>query len=117
MDLRLHNYTDINNWLKTYEGKVFRMWVYKRMFTPYEMEQKFTDESVYESSQCEQVIFTEIIPLNDGDYLLGYILAGDYYLDDLKKMPESDLYRQYVKLSEITIAYSEKDNIEFTETP
>ena len=39
---------DIHTWLSDVGGeRVFRMWVFKKMFTPYEQDEKFSDESVY----------------------------------------------------------------------
>lgn len=115
MNIDTKSYTNINEWLKDYEHKIFRMWKYKRMFTPYEIEQKFVDESVYESDVCEDIIITKIIPISNDDYLLGYILADSYIYNEIVGKPEKDRLEWYVKLSEISLAYSEKDNAEFTE--
>lgn len=112
MNLDLIRYDDIYDFLKYNQHKVFRIWKYKKMFTPYEMEQKFEDESIYESTNCEFVIFTEIIPLYN-DYMLGYILADGYYYNELKDMPENKKYTSYIKLSEIEIAYAENDQKDF----
>ena len=114
MNIDLKEYANIAEWLKDYEHKVFRMWKYKKMFTPYEMEQKFEDESVYESVTCEYVIITKIIPLSNDDYLIGYILADGYDYSEIINQSESQKLEWYVKLSEISLAYSESDNEDFT---
>ena len=77
MKVDIKEYKNITEWLKDYEHKVFRMWKYKKMFTPYEMEQKFVDESVYESDACEYIIITKIIPISNDDYLLVRALSGE----------------------------------------
>ena len=41
---------------------IFRLWQYKRMFTPYEQEEKFSDESQYVNVECDFVkILTQLI--------------------------------------------------------
>lgn len=77
---------------------VFRIWEYKRMFTPYEQEQKFLDESLYVNDECDFVRICDVITLPDGDLLLA---TTDAY-DNTK-------YISYYKLSEISLAKSEKD--------
>ena len=116
MKIDIKEYKNITEWLKDYEHKVFRMWKYKKMFTPYEIEQKFVDESVYESDVCAYIIITKIIPISNDDCLIGYILVDGYSYNDIIDKSENDRLEWYVKLSEIELAYSESDNTEFTET-
>ena len=90
---------DIHTWLSDVgEERVFRMWVFKRMFTPYEQEEKFTDESVYEDDTCKFVMIKEIIELADGDLLIGFQDADS-----------DNLYLEYYKLSEIRLDYYQND--------
>ena len=76
---------------------VFRLWEYKRMFTPYEQAEKFSDESVYVDDECEFVCIKDVITLPDGDLLLA--------ISPL----DLDGYVEYHKLSNITLAKAEKD--------
>lgn len=77
---------------------IFRLWEYKRMFTPYEQEQKFIDESPYVNEECNYVRILDVIALPDGDLFL----ATTYAYDD-------STYISYYKLSEISLGRSEKD--------
>lgn len=77
---------------------IFRLWEYKRMFTPYEQAEKFSDESLYVNDECDHVRILDVIALPDGDLLL----ATTYAYGDGK-------YISYYKLSEISLAKSEKD--------
>lgn len=77
---------------------VFRIWQYKRMFTPYEQEEKFSDESQYVDDECDYIRILDVITLPDGDLLLATTYAWG----------ESS-YISYYKLSEISLAKSEKD--------
>ena len=77
---------------------IFRLWQYKRMFTPYEQEQKFSDESQYVNVECDFVKILGTINLPDGDLLLATTYAYG-----------EGSYISYYKLSEISLSKSEKD--------
>lgn len=77
---------------------IFRLWQYKRMFTPYEQDEKFLDESQYVNTECDHIRILDVITLPDGDLLL----ATTYAYGDGK-------YISYYKLSEISLGKSEKD--------
>ena len=68
------------------------------MFTPYEQAQQFADQTIYENNEAEYVIIEDAISLPDGDLLL-VTHSEDY-----------ESYKDYYKLSEITLALSETDN-------
>ena len=90
---------DIHTWLSDVgEERVFRMWVFKKMFTPYEQDKKFSDESVYEDDVCKYVMIKELIELPDGDLFIGFQDADN-----------DNLYLEYYKLSEIRLDYYPSD--------
>lgn len=90
---------DIHTWLSDVgEERVFRMWVFKKMFTPYEQDEKFSDESVYVDDTCKFVMIKELIELPDGDLLIGFQDTDD-----------DNLYLEYYKLSEIRLDYCQSD--------
>ena len=90
---------DIHTWLSDVgEERVFRMWVFKRMFTPYEQDKKFSDESVYVDDECKFVMIKELIELPDGDLLIGF-----------QDTDSDNLYLEYYKLSEIRLDYCQSD--------
>ena len=76
---------------------IFRMWEYKRMFTPYEQAEKFSDQSLYVNDRCEFVYVKDAITLPDGDLLLAVSPV------DIKG------YVEYHKLNNISLAKAEKD--------
>lgn len=97
--------TDLETWLlDTGQERIFRLWKYKRMFTPYEQEKQFCDESQYESSQASFIIIKEVIELPDKDVLIGYQELFQY--SDLEI---DNPYIYYVKLSEIVLNYNPED--------
>ena len=90
---------DIHTWLSDVgEERVFRMWVFKKMFTPYEQDEKFSDESVYVDDTCNLVMIKELIELPDGDLLIGF-----------QDTDSDNLYLEYYKLSEIRLDYYQND--------
>lgn len=92
-------YNSFAEYLKSLpDNTIFRIWEYKRMFTPYEQEQKFMDESLYVNDECDYVRIVDVITLPDGDLLLATTYAyGD------------GSYISYYKLSEISLGKSNKD--------
>ena len=90
---------DIHTWLHDVgEDRVFRLWVFKKMFTPYEQDEKFSDESVYVDDVCKFVMIKELIELPDGDLLIGFQDADS-----------DNEYLEYFKLSEIRLDYCQSD--------
>lgn len=91
-------YKSFDEYLKTLPPKtVFRLWERKQIFTPYEWDKKFSDQSTYENDECLHVCISDTIELPDGDLLL------------ITYEPELEYYLSYYKLSEISLAKSDKD--------
>lgn len=92
-------------YLKTLrENTVFRIWRYKKMFTPYEQDEKFSDQSVYEDEFAKRIVIDDVIELPDGDLLLA---VHDWECESS--------YINYYKLSDISIAKSDSDMEEYDE--
>lgn len=92
-------YNSFSEYLKSLpKNTIFRMWEYKRMFTPYEQKQKFSDESLYVNDECDYVRILDVITLPDGDLLLATTYAYG-----------EGSYISYHKLSEISLGKSDKD--------
>lgn len=98
--------TDMETWLLDNEGKIFRYVIYRRMFTPYEQEQAFTDESQYEDTHFTFGFIEEAIELGGGEWLLGF-----------RKVYDGEVYDEieYCRLSEIRLSCFDCDQNMFTE--
>ena len=81
--------------------RLYRFRIYRRMFTPHEQEHKFMDESFYEDYHASKGLIREVIPLPDGDLLLGIATIYES-LDELKSENRS---MDYLRLSEIRLDY------------
>ena len=63
---------NMRDWLINKRDQVFAYQVYKRMFTPYEQEQKFTDESEFTDIHYQPARIVEAVELGGGDWLIGF---------------------------------------------
>jgi hypothetical protein len=86
----------MKNFIKKHKNKVFRYWERKRMWTPYDMEQKDPYQLEYGEEECSYGFIVEAVDLGC-DWLLG--ISGDLEAD----------YLEYYLLSDIHLALSETD--------
>jgi hypothetical protein len=103
--------TDLETWLLDNEGRVLRFWVFKKMFTPYEQQSAFTDESVYEDVHCTFGVVEEAVDL-DGDWLLGFRIVEEESIGDEALQFWSGIH--YYRLSELRMEYYEQDQPGFS---
>ena len=91
--------TDMEAWLSDNSDRIYRFMVYKKLFTPYEQEQKFSDESQFEDTHYRFGFIEEAIELGHGEWLLG-----------LREIIDGEVYDiNYFKLSDIQLSYFEQD--------
>ena len=98
---------DIWTWLSDIDYRIFRYWVYKRMFTPLEQEKKYIDQTEFEDDHAKTGIIRECVELPDGDFLLGFQNVPEDWEDD-----DEPKWIDYYKLSEIRLAYHPSDREE-----
>ena len=95
----------ISSWISHVETTHFLLWVYRRGYTPYEMDKRFEDQSLFEDSRADVVKIVEFIKLDDGDYLLG--------VETYDEIEEKYYNRiDYYKLSEVRLARKKCTNDE-----
>lgn len=101
-------YNSFESFVHQNANRIFRYWVYRRLYTPYEQSQKFSDESMFEDDMCACAYIRECISLGNGEYMLGFEDALDV------NCPEDDYsqHLKYYKLSEIRLEYYEGDSEE-----
>ena len=91
---------DIWTYLHDTSGRVFRYWVYKRMFTPMEMQEQYIDQSEFTDSYASFGVIRECVQLPDGDLLIGF---QDVCIEDHDAFYRSSI--SYHKISEISLEY------------
>lgn len=99
-------YGDFETFIHDMDGRIFRYWVYRRMFTPAETEHKYIDQGFYEDSTCSFGLIKECVALADKDYLIGF---QDVDVDDMTVRLYPHI--SYFKLSEIRMGFSYMDQI------
>lgn len=94
---------NFETWLLNCGDRIYSYLVYKKMFTPYEQQKAFSDESIYEDSHYELCKIEEAVNLGDGEWLLGLRTIGD----------DGKIYGMihYYKLSEIRLSLFEHDQL------
>ncbi len=94
--------TDLETWLLDEGDKLYRFLVYKRLFTPYEQEHAFMDESIYEDHHYSLCRIEQAIDLGSGEWLLGLRKIDELTGED------ADII-EYYRLSEIRLARFDED--------
>ena len=110
---RIIEMTDFEIWLHDFGyDHILRMLEIRRpgQYTPYEIDKKFSDQSLYLDNHFRHIQIKEAIELPDKDILIGF--REIYDSEDFEKdWDESVIY--YKKLSEIELTYFPcDDNIE-----
>lgn len=92
--------TDMETWFLDNSDRIYRFVVYKKLFTPYEQDKKFSDESQFEDAHYRFGFIEEAIELGQGEWLLGFreVIDG-----------EVCSYISYFKLSDIQLSFFEQD--------
>lgn len=89
----------LQDFLNKYKDKPIRFWIYKRMFTPYEIDRKNEFECEFTDSVCISGYIRDCFVLPDNDVLLGLSMDAN-----------NDGYVEYYKLSEIRLAHCSIDD-------
>ena len=92
--------TDMETWFCDNGDRIYRFVVYKKLFTPYEQDKKFMDESQFEDDHYRFGFIEEVIELGHGEWLIGFREIIDYEVCE---------FISYFKLSDIQLSYFEKD--------
>lgn len=106
--------TNIGTFFLDNNDKFFRLLVYRKVYTPYEVDKKYSDESMFESDSYELCKITKVIE-TAGDVLLECSIYYEDYLEQEDHSLQKKLIysgkKEYYKLSEIKLTYFDNDNI------
>lgn len=102
-------YENFDQWVEFHRNDIFRMWEYKKMFTPYEQEQKFVDESIYVDSHCSFIIIKEVIHISSDKIMIGVHHIYDFTKSEIE---EPNPHLSYYMLNEIKLDLYPDDSIE-----
>lgn len=104
--------TDFDTFILDNSNKIFRYYKYKRVWTPFELDKKYSDESIFENGgYTEFVYIRQAIELPDGDILLKMEVTHNPDDDILyQDQDEDDILFKYEKLSDIVLEEYVGDN-------
>lgn len=92
-------YDNFKQFFEQNPDRIYRYWVYRRMFTPYEQKQAYMDESFFEQSQALFGVVREVVPLPNGDLFLGIAAIAEDASElsaDNRQMTYHHFSRMYV---------------------
>lgn len=103
---------DMETFVLDYKDKVFTVLVYKHMFTPYEMDKKFQDETIYEDSFDAKIEHS--VDLGNGNFLLGFRRVFESESVGEDNIISVDIrysdFVEFYKLSEINLMLRDAEN-------
>lgn len=103
--------TDMETFIVDNQDKIFRYYKYKRVWTPFELDKKYSDESIFENGEyAEFVYIRQAIELPDEDVLLKLEITHSPEDDMLYQDEDNDRIYKYEKLSDIVLEEYSADN-------
>lgn len=94
-------FVSVPDFLETHQDDIFSFWVYRKVYTPYEQQNAFMDESVFEDTHANFGFVVECASLQNGDFLLGFKTVADPDERDAQKYNGPV---EYYRLSEIRMS-------------
>ena len=103
--------TDMETFILDNQDKIFRYYKYVRVWTPFELDKKYSDESIFENGgYAEFVYIRQAIELPDRDVLLKLEITHSPEDDILYQDEDNDRIYKYEKLSDIVLEEYSADN-------
>ena len=98
----------MKDFIEKHKDDIFRYVTYRKIWTPYEMEEKYFDESETECTYHFAKI-TDCVDLGSGDYLLE-LDEGNIDTDEDNPVFDRDGIKHYKRLSDIQLDLFDYDN-------
>lgn len=98
--------TNIGTYVHDNDDKIYRFLVLKKIFTPYEQEHKFMDESIYEGGSHYNFCKLGEVIETTGDTLIELVI----YTQEDEGVFEYAGYSEFYLLSDIRLSLHDSDN-------
>ena len=95
------SYENLADFIRENPNRIYRYWIYRHGYTPYEQKQCYSDESLFEETRARLGVLREVIPLSDGNALLGFA----EFIEDTSGITSEVRALTYYRLSEIRMTY------------
>lgn len=99
------SYDSLADFVRENLNRIYRYWIYRHGYTPYEQKQCYSDESLFEETHARLGVLREVIPLSDGNALLGFA----EFIEDTSEIVSDVRAITYYRLSEIRMTYMPMD--------
>ena len=94
-------FPSLPSFFSAHENDIFQFWVYRKVYTPYEQQRAFSDESMFEDQCANYGFAVECTALGNGDFLIGFRTVAD---PDETEVESYNGPIEYYKLSEIRMS-------------
>lgn len=94
-------YESFAAFLRDNPNRIYRYWIYRHGYTPYEQKQCFSDESLFEETGARYGVLREVIPLSGGNVLLGFA----EFIENTSEITSGFREIAYYRLSDIRLIY------------
>lgn len=103
------SYESFSDFILANPKRIYRFWIYRHGYTPYEQKQCYSDESLFEETSARLGVLRELIPLSDGNALLGFA----EFIEDTSEISSDVRAIAYYRLSDIRMTYMPMDTERF----
>lgn len=101
---------DIQTYVRNNQDTIYRLWKYKKIFTPYEINCRFKDESIYEEDVCTFAKIEEVIYLPNDILIKFRVMFENFVCDDEEKNFMDSGFYIFERLSDIKLSEYDRDN-------
>ena len=98
-------YGGFKHFLQENPNRIYRYWVYRHGYTPYEQKKCFPDESLFESTHARFGVLREVIPLSGGNAFLGFA----EFMSDASEIIGETRTLAYYRVSDLQLVYAPID--------
>lgn len=103
------SYDSLGDFIRKNPSRIYRYWIYRHGYTPYEQKQCYSDESLYEETCARLGVLREVITLADGNALLGFT----EFIEDTSEIVSDVRAITYYRLCDIRMTYMPMDTERF----
>ena len=100
----------MQTYVRNNQDTIYRLWKYKKMFTPYEINGRFKDESVYEDDVCTFVKIEEVMEIPNDILIKFRLMFEDFAYDNMKNNFTDGGCYMFERLSDIKLSEYDIDN-------
>lgn len=99
------SYEGLADFMRENPNRIYRYWIYRHGYTPYEQKQCYSDESLFEETRARLGVLREVVPLSDGNALLGFA----EFVEAASEITSEVRALAYYRLSDIRMTYMPMD--------